>query len=134
MNIKLGNSKETWDGLKSLKDKRTVDALLHEVYLSSIRGGIIEYLEINSVNLCDLTDALVDVSLLLMEYTENDMTTADEEEELTKFANELYISLLDKYFKKGEQRNGESKRRSNTNCRRDTSGNGRRRTKESDDE
>ena len=134
MNIKLGNAKETWDGLKSLKDKRTVDAFLHEVYLSSIRGGIIEYLEINSVDLCDLTDAWADVSLLLMEYTENDMTTADEEEELTKFANELYISLLDKYFKKGEQRNGESKRRSNPNCRRDTSGNGRRRTEESDDE
>lgn len=102
MNIELGNAKETWDGLKSLKDKRTVDTFLHEVYLSAIRGGIIEYLEINSVDLVDLTDAWANVSLLIMEYTENKMTTADEEEELTKFANDLYIRLLDKYFRKGE--------------------------------
>ena len=128
----LGNLNELMEDLETLKNKELVDKFLHEIYISTIRGGIMECMDIASID-GGLPMVWCDLHIFVCELAETKMITPKEYGELSTFINDIYLNKIDEYSRKGENANGKSERRCNINCRCDTARNGRRTSKNETD-
>lgn len=122
---KLGDIQETKDALETLKNERKTKEFLHRMYISAVRGGIYEYIELNAVyGVGGLTMAWCDMQYYISELSDLEMITEDEYTDLIICVNDTYMKACEKISTKGGNANGKGERRCNTNCRRDTRGNG----------
>lgn len=123
----LGNLNELMDDLNTLKDKEVVKKFLHEIYISTIRGGIMECMDVALID-GSLCTNWCDLHIFVCELVENKMITSNEYCELSTFINDIYLTKIDEYSRKGEKVNGKGERRCNTNSRCYTTRNGNGRT------
>ena len=123
-NFSITDTRETLDTLKS---RPKAEEFLHHVYISTVRGGIMEYFALAiSDGMWGLTDAWCEMQMFITDLNDKEMIDDDEYTELLIFVNDTYLKSCDKLSKKGGKPNGKGERRCDVNSRCNTSRNGRR--------
>lgn len=118
---KLGDLSETRSALDLLKNERKVFDMLHAFYVSSLRGGIYEYITICSVDLLTLSGAWTEMQFYIDEVYDVELISTSERDDLVRFLNNTYLECCEKIIiKKGDIANGKSERRCDVNSGRDT--------------
>lgn len=124
-NFSITDTRETLDTLKS---RPKAEEFLHHVYISTVRGGIMEYFALAiSDGMWGLTDAWCEMQMFITDLNDIEMIDDDEYTELLIFVNDTYLKSCDKLTKKGgktDVENGKGQRRCNANSGRDTARNG----------